>query len=58
MNHTHLVHTLWEMGFPCQICSWVLSFLSDRSASIHLDDFSSPFTPIDIGVPQGSPHWG
>ena len=55
VNHDRLVHTLWEMGFPCQICSWVLSFLSGCSASVHLDDFSSPFAPINVGVPQGSP---
>ena len=55
VNHARLVHTLWEMGFPRQICSWVLSFLSDRSASVHLDDYSSPFALINVGVPQGSP---
>ena len=43
------------MGFPPQICSWVLSFISDRSASLNIDNALSDFFSIDVGVPQGSP---
>ena len=55
INHRHMVKILWEAGFPLPVVCWVESFLSNRSASIRLDDFSSPMSPIDIGIPQGSP---
>ena len=55
VNHRRMVKVLWEAGFPLPVVRWVESFLSDRSASIRLDDFSSPMSPIDIGIPQGSP---
>jgi len=50
-----MVHTLWHMGFPAQMCKWVASFLSDRKVSVHLNDSISPLTDVLIGVPQGSP---
>ena len=53
-NHKRMVKVLWEAGFPLPVVRWVESFLSDRSASIRLDDYS-PMSPIDVGIPQGSP---
>lgn len=50
-----MVKVLWEAGFPLPVVRWVESFLSDRSASIRLDDYSLPTSPIDIGIPQGTP---
>jgi len=55
VNHRRMVKVLWEAGFPLPVVRWVESFLSNRSASIRLDNYSSPMTPIDIGIPQGSP---
>ena len=43
------------MGFPTPITNWVSSFLSNRSAASCIGTFTGPFTPIDTGVPQGSP---
>ena len=55
INHRHMVKVLWEAGFALPEVRWVESFLSDRHASIRLDNYSSPMLPIDIGSPQGSP---
>jgi len=55
INHNHLGWTLHTMGFSEPIVRWVLSFLSDRHAAIKVGDYMGPSTPINIGVPQGSP---
>jgi ribonuclease HI len=55
VNHDRLVSVLWDKGFPPEICRWVKSFLSDRTVKIRIDDYTSPLTPLRIGVPQGSP---
>ena len=34
VNHDRMVHVLWSKGFPLNICRWVRSFLTDRSASV------------------------
>jgi len=55
VQHKRLIWVLWNMGFPTEICQWVSSFVSDRSASVCIDGVRSLFFPIDVGVPQGSP---
>ena len=55
IHHNRLTKVLWDMGFPPNVCSWVGSFVSQRSAAIRLDDFVSEAQDIHIGVPQGSP---
>jgi len=55
INHRRMIKVLWEAGFPLPEVRWVESFLSNRCASIRLDDYTSPMSPIDIGSPQGSP---
>ena len=55
VHHNWMIHVLWSKGFPLEICSWVHSFLSDRSIKIRIDDFTSPLSPLHIGLPQGSP---
>jgi ribonuclease HI len=55
VNHKRLVRIMWEYGFPLPIVRWVASFISERKASIRLDDFTSEVRPISVGVPQGSP---
>ena len=55
VNHNRLISILYHMGFPTPITNWVSSFLSNRSAASRIGTFTGPFTPIDTGVPQGSP---
>jgi len=55
VQHARLVWVLWNMGFSQEICTWVLSFLTDREATLCVDDRLSDFFPINVGVPQGSP---
>ena len=55
VNHKRLVRIMWEYGFPLPIVQWVASFISERKASIRLDNFTSEVRPISVGVPQGSP---
>ena len=55
VHHDRMIHILWKKGFPLEICRWVRSFLSDRSIKIRVDDFTSPLSPLHIGLPQGSP---
>lgn len=55
VQHRRLIWVLWHMGFPRQVCSWVLSFISDRAATLNIDNSLSTFFDIDVGVPQGSP---
>ncbi|KAE8244624.1 hypothetical protein A4X13_0g6427, partial [Tilletia indica] len=50
-----LVHLLYQLGCPLQLVRWVLSFLSNRRAEVRLDDETSNMTPLDTGIPQGSP---
>lgn len=55
INHCWLVRVMWESGFAPPIIKWVASFLSDRQAAIKVDNHLGPMTPIQIGIPQGSP---
>lgn len=43
-------------NFPPYLGDWVQSYLSDRSVRITVGVASEPsFTPIQVGIPQGSP---
>lgn len=50
-----LVHRLRSQGWPEHIVRWVGSFATDRSVRIRLDGETGPDTPIQCGLPQGSP---
>ena len=52
-NRTHNILT--KKGFPPNLVNWTFSFLTDRTASMHLDSTDiEPFAVPD-GTPQGSP---
>jgi hypothetical protein len=55
VNHTRLLYTLQQQGFPLWIVRWVRSFLDRRTASLYFDGESTPPHRITAGVPQGSP---
>ena len=55
VHHDRMIHVLWTKGFPLELCHWVHSFLSEQSIKIRIDNFTSPLSPLHIGLPQGSP---
>ena len=55
VNHTRLLATLREQGFPRWIVLWVRAWLTDRVALLHFDGKSTGDIPVTAGVPQGSP---
>ena len=55
VNHTRMIHVSKQKGFPKEICDWTESFLSNRTAKIRIDDYTSELFDLTIGVPQGSP---
>jgi hypothetical protein len=34
---------------------WIDSFISDRSCTLKLQEYTAPSVPIQTGIPQGSP---
>lgn len=53
--HNRLIYRLRTQGWPENLVRWVESFMSNRSASITTDDFTSEDPPLVCGLPQGSP---
>ena len=52
--HKALVSKLPSFGFYPSLCSFISSFLSDRSIAVVVDGHSSSPKSINSGVPQGS----
>lgn len=52
--HAALLNKLPSYGLPPKFCSWVSSFLTNRSISVVVDGQSSDLHCINAGVPQGS----
>ncbi len=52
--HRSLLSKLPSFGFHLSLCSFISSFLSDRSISPKVDGHCSSPKPINSGVPQGS----
>lgn len=50
-----LSYRLRSQGWPENIVQWGNSFMSERSAQIHLDQTKTEPLPILCGLPQGSP---
>jgi ribonuclease HI len=50
-----LTARLREQGWPERLARWVHSFMSDRSARIRYQDITTPSSPLQCGLPQGSP---
>ena len=43
------------MGLPRRFILWLKSYFSNRFVQLAFDGEKQPKTPIEIGVPQGSP---
>lgn len=55
IDHRILMHRLEHyVGITGTALQWFYSYLTDRTFSVHLGDFSSPIAPVTCGVPQGS----
>ncbi|EAQ82983.1 hypothetical protein CHGG_10801 [Chaetomium globosum CBS 148.51] len=55
VNHTRLLATLREMGFPRWLVLWTRDWLTGREATLLFDGKTAAPTAIRAGVPQGSP---
>jgi len=55
VNHTRLLDTLQQQGFPLWTIRWVKSFLTNRTASLHFDGETAAPRRLTAGDPQGSP---
>ncbi|KAM4066695.1 reverse transcriptase (RNA-dependent DNA polymerase) [Hirsutella rhossiliensis] len=50
-----LILRLREQGWPPNLARWVGSFMQDRSARIRYQDIATNSSPLQCGLPQGSP---
>ncbi|KAJ0128294.1 Uncharacterized protein HZ326_28607 [Fusarium oxysporum f. sp. albedinis] len=50
-----LVLRLREQGWPDHLARWAESFMRDRSARVRYQDTLTSLTPLQCGLPQGSP---
>ncbi|SPO06934.1 uncharacterized protein DNG_09628 [Cephalotrichum gorgonifer] len=50
-----LLHNLRKRRVSQNIVRWTESFLSGRSTTLKLQEYTAPSTPIETGIPQGSP---
>ncbi|KID83219.1 reverse transcriptase [Metarhizium guizhouense ARSEF 977] len=50
-----LVLRLREQGWQDNLARWAGSFMSGRSARVRYQDITTPTTPLQCGLPQGSP---
>lgn len=48
-----LVTKLRDLGFSSSLCSWVLSFLTDRPQVVKIENLTSSSRTLNIGAPQG-----
>jgi hypothetical protein len=55
INHARLVALVRSLGFPPEICSWISSFLCNRTARLRFNNFTSEEIDLELGTPQGSP---
>ena len=56
VNKTVLDARLGQRGIPIQARKWIQSFMEDRTASIHFDDFETEVAAVPhAGLAQGSP---
>ena len=55
VNHDRLLHELRRKHLPLEYIKWTHSFLSDREAAICIDGKCGQMSPVENGIPQGSP---
>ena len=55
INHARLVQTFKCFSFAENVCSWLSSFLADRTIQLWFNAYISDPIDISIDAPQGSP---
>ncbi|OAA60619.1 reverse transcriptase [Akanthomyces lecanii RCEF 1005] len=50
-----LILRLHQQGWPEHLAMWAGSFMKDRSARARYQDITTPSSPLQCGLPQGSP---
>ena len=54
VSRERLLHNLRKRRVCQNIIAWVASFLSGRSTTLKLQEYTAPSRPIETGIPQGS----
>ena len=54
VNHDILMDKLHHYGIRGTCLSWYKSYLNNRTQLVSFNNFASPATPVNLGVPQGS----
>ena len=49
-----VIKKMYTLGFSKDFLKWVLSYLSNRTQFVQIDDRASTSEIIDFGIPQGS----
>lgn len=55
VSRVRLLHNLRKQRVSPNIVRWTESFLSGRSTTLKLQEYTAPSAPIQTGIPQGSP---
>ena len=55
VSRQRLLHNLRKRRVNQTLVRWIGSFLSDRSTTLKLQEYTAPSAPIQTGIPQGSP---
>ena len=55
VSRLRLVHNLRKRRVNQTLVRWIESFLSNRSTTLKLQEYTAPSAPIQTGIPQGSP---
>ncbi|OAQ65613.1 reverse transcriptase [Purpureocillium lilacinum] len=50
-----LILRLRQQGWPLNVVKWAASFMQDRSAAVRFQDITTPPSPLECGLAQGSP---
>ena len=54
VDHDILLKKLELYGFDKHALQWMKDYLSGRTQAVYIDGCLSPFSPVNVGVPQGS----
>jgi ribonuclease HI len=55
VSRPRLLHNLRKRRVPQMMVRWIDSFMSDRTTTLKLQEYTAPSAPIQTGIPQGSP---
>jgi len=54
VNHSLLLFKLNQLGFPCNLLTWISSYLNGRIQRVIFKNAASKLIYVTSGVPQGS----